>query len=267
LLTLIIGFHFNLPRIGKTAFAKVFSGKTEQKIVSQALNSEQSLFASHGLLAGWIVAVLLIVLVSFGSSLASMHVCRDKWGGMSFTNAPGGSSCKPYTMQKLEKSLSGLSRVSKLNSPKPRRTTSLKGLKLQRTRSSGPGRYDQEIWKYSKRYNVDPSLIKAIIHTESYFDDQAVSTAGAQGLMQLMPGTAKDLGVSNPFNPRQNIAGGTRYFRELLDSFNGNLILSLAAYNAGPGLVKRTGGVPRIPETLRYVNKVLKQYKRYKVRR
>lgn len=80
-----------------------------------------------------------------------------------------------------------------------------------------------------------------------------------------MPATARELRVADPFNPRQNIDGGIRYFRQLLDGFNGNLILSLAAYNAGPGLVKRTGGVPRISETRLYINKVLKRYKVYKI--
>jgi soluble lytic murein transglycosylase-like protein len=82
--------------------------------------------------------------------------------------------------------------------------------------------------------------------------------------MQLMPGTARDLQVSDPFNPQENIDGGTRYFRSLLDSFNEDLVLSLAAYNAGPGLVSRAGGVPKIPETLNYIEMVLKRYKVYK---
>jgi soluble lytic murein transglycosylase-like protein len=82
--------------------------------------------------------------------------------------------------------------------------------------------------------------------------------------MQLMPGTAADLRVENPLNAGENIDGGVRYLRSLLDTFDNNLILSLAAYNAGPGLVKRTGGVPRIPETIDYVRKVLSNYRMYK---
>jgi len=113
-------------------------------------------------------------------------------------------------------------------------------------------------------YNIDPHLIKAVIRTESGFNHRAISRKGAQGLMQLMPGTAEDLRVDNPFNPGENIDGGVRYLRSLLDTFDGNLILSLAAYNAGPGLVKRTGGVPRIPETIDYVRKVLFNYRMYK---
>jgi soluble lytic murein transglycosylase-like protein len=106
-------------------------------------------------------------------------------------------------------------------------------------------------------------LIKAIIKAESGFDRYAVSSRGAQGLMQLMPATAKELKVFDPFNPEQNIDGGVRYLRSLLKMFNGNLVLSLAAYNAGPTLVKKTGGVPRINETRRYIKKVLAYYDQF----
>lgn len=186
------------------------------------------------------VVFLLMVVDGAGNASASMYVCRDKRGGVSYTNVPASGSCTP------------------LGSLKPER-------RPEPVFSGGDSsRFDQEIDRIGRRYNVDPSLIKAIIHTESAFDHKAVSARGAQGLMQLMPATARELRVSNPFNPRENIDGGTRYFRKLMDSFNDNLILSLAAYNAGPGLVMRVGGVPKIPETLRYVNKVLKRYKQYK---
>ena len=189
----------------------------------------------------------LLVIFSHGELQASMYLCRDKNGKTSFTNAPNGGDCSPHSLQKK----------------KPIRWGSEK-------RFNGNfavnGKFDRDIQRVSRRYNVDPNLIKAIIHTESSFNHRAISKSGAQGLMQLMPGTARELRVADPFNPRQNIDGGTRYFRQLLDSFNGNLILTLAAYNAGPGLVKRTGGVPRIPETRRYINKVLKRYKVYKIK-
>ncbi|KAF0189764.1 MAG: soluble lytic murein transglycosylase-like [Desulfobulbaceae bacterium] len=124
--------------------------------------------------------------------------------------------------------------------------------------------YDLQISQCSYRYNVDPYLIKAIIRAESGFDCNAQSGKGAQGLMQLMPGTARDLNVANPFDPRANIDGGTRYFRTMLDTFNGNIPLSLAAYNAGPNLVKQTNRMPEIPETVEYVQRVLHHYKAYK---
>ncbi len=174
--------------------------------------------------------------------LAGMYVCKDKRGSVSFTNVPGSPDCSPFSLKKGRY-----------------------GRSLSKGRRSFDSRaYDKDIASVSRRYNVDQHLIKAIIHTESYFDHRAVSKRGAQGLMQLMPGTARELRVYNPFNPKENIDGGTRYFKRLLDTFGGNVKLSLAAYNAGPGKVQRANGIPPIPETVRYVEKVLRQYRIYK---
>ncbi|MDD2462869.1 MAG: lytic transglycosylase domain-containing protein [Desulfobulbus sp.] len=114
-------------------------------------------------------------------------------------------------------------------------------------------------------HGVDPFLIKAIIKAESNFNPTAISPKGAQGLMQLMPATARDLQVADPFDPQANITGGTKYLRSLLDSFGWDIELSLAAYNAGPGNVKKT--VPNIPETREYVAKVLGNYQSYQMKR
>jgi hypothetical protein len=116
------------------------------------------------------------------------------------------------------------------------------------------------IEKYARDYQLDPSLIHSIIKAESNFNPQAVSSKGARGLMQLMPATAARLGVSNSFDPEQNIRGGVRHFRWLMDNFNNNLDLSLAAYNAGENLVQRLGRVPEIKETREYVRKITSQY-------
>jgi soluble lytic murein transglycosylase-like protein len=120
--------------------------------------------------------------------------------------------------------------------------------------------YDAIIEKYASDYRLDPSLIRSIIATESGFNPKAVSPKGARGLMQLMPATAERLGVTNSFDPEENIRGGAKHFRYLLDNFNNNLELSLAAYNAGENLVQRLGRVPEIKETRAYVKSVTARY-------
>lgn len=124
--------------------------------------------------------------------------------------------------------------------------------------------YGSIIKQASERFRIDPSLIKAVIKAESDFNHKAVSHKGAQGLMQLMPRTADDMDVKNPFNPEENIFGGTRYLSLLLDRFNNNTRLALAAYNAGPESVEDYRGIPPFSETKSFVKKVLYYYNRYK---
>lgn len=120
--------------------------------------------------------------------------------------------------------------------------------------------YHEIIHEKASAYNIDPSLVKAVIKTESNYNSRAISRKGAMGLMQLMPSTANDLNVRNPFDPEENIEGGVKYLKYLLEKFNGNLTLALAAYNAGPNRVEKYGYVPPITETKQYVNKVLSLY-------
>ena len=124
-------------------------------------------------------------------------------------------------------------------------------------------KYDQIISKASEKYNIDAALIKAIIKTESNFNHRAVSPKGARGLMQLMPRTAHALQVEDSFHPENNIEGGTRYLRYLLNLFNGNLSLALAAYNAGENTVIKYNGIPPYRETQAYVQKVLSHLSSY----
>jgi soluble lytic murein transglycosylase len=174
-----------------------------------------------------------------GAMAADVYHFVDNEGVLHFTNVPSDARFKP-----LFSGRGGRSIVSRLN-----------GAMVERLVTAAADRYD-----------VDPTLIKAVIKTESDFDASAVSPAGAQGLMQLMPGTAELLDVTDPFDPEANILGGVRHLRKLLDRFDGNISLALAAYNAGALRVEAAGGIPAIDETRRYVRKVLAHYHDYQRR-
>ena len=121
-------------------------------------------------------------------------------------------------------------------------------------------RLEQLVQTIATRHNVDPALVRAVIQVESGGNPAAVSRKGAMGLMQLMPETAMQMGVTNVFSPQDNLEAGVRHLRELLVRYHGDLDKALAAYNAGTGAVDRAGGVPRIPETRDYVRKVTNNY-------
>ncbi len=139
-------------------------------------------------------------------------------------------------------------------------STSTAGGQTLRARASD---FDNLFVEVARRYDLDPTLLKAVAQVESNFSAQAISHAGAKGLMQLMDTTAQVLGVENVFDPAQNIDGGARYLKEMLNRYHGDLKMALAAYNAGPGAVDRWGSVPPYQETQAYIPRVLGLQQQY----
>ncbi|MBC8017116.1 MAG: lytic transglycosylase domain-containing protein [Verrucomicrobia bacterium] len=190
-----------------------------------------------GILAGLVVAV---------PSKADIYRYDDSEGVSHFTDAP---TDKRYIVFMRD-----------IKKDKQLRT------RLRLSRTANPTEYDHIIRTCSDRYGVSTSLIKAVIHAESGYNPNAVSNKGASGLMQLMPGTARGLKVANSFNPKDNVEGGVKYLRFLLDTFHGDTSLALAAYNAGLGKVAKYGGIPPYAETRTYVARVLSYMHSYQAK-
>ncbi|WP_409304670.1 lytic transglycosylase domain-containing protein [Peribacillus sp. SCS-155] len=130
-------------------------------------------------------------------------------------------------------------------------------LSLNSTKDKEPSNFEEMIDKAAGVFNIPAKLIKSVIKHESNFNPKAASQAGAAGLMQLMPGTARELGVTNRLDPMESIMGGSKYLKKMMDRYNGDIKLALAAYNAGPGNVDKYGGIPPFKETQRYVEKIM----------
>ena len=166
---------------------------------------------------------------------ADIYVYVDKHGVFHFTNVPTSEKFKVYMREK------------------PQRPRALNNSR----------EYDDVISEAARQHGLDFPLLKALIHVESYFDPLAVSRKGAMGLTQIMPGNLELLKISDPFDPWENIMGGARYLKSMLERFDGQLVLALAAYNAGPTAVERYNAIPPFKETREYVEKVMKVFHQY----
>jgi len=194
-------------------------------------------------------ALVFLMLWSFCFQAESdIYTYTDKNGVIHFTNIkPSGKKFKVF-----------------LKSPEKRKAK--KGVTPVSAKDKSPerfARYDKYIKEASDLYLIPKALIKAVIKVESDYDPNVVSVAGAEGLMQLLPGTAKRMKVKDSFNPRQNILGGTKYLRILANLFEGDLLLTIAGYHAGEGNVMKYEGIPPFKTTINYIKKVLKYYVHY----
>lgn len=192
----------------------------------------------------WRAALLAAALAPAAAPAADDYIYHYREGGV-----------RVYTDQKPEhKNYALIARFGR-----PTATASCVGLTeamMEERRKA----YAPLIQKYAVRNELSPSLVSAVMRVESCYDHRAVSKSGARGLMQLMPETARELGVHDSFDPEQNISGGVRYLARMLKRFNNDLRLGLAAYNAGPGTVDKHQGVPPLPHTVSYVSRILKLY-------
>ncbi len=195
-----------------------------------------------GKITGWMAGGFLVVALVFccaHPSVAEVYFYRDKDGVMHFTNTPSSQKYRPYFKEAYKYRVPAFSA------------------------DADPAQYRRFINEAARRHGISKALLKAIIKVESDYNPRAVSRKGAKGLMQIMPENFDVCDIENPFDPRQNIMGGTRFLKKLLERFGGDLTKAVAAYNAGAGAVERCNGIPPFEETRNYVSRVLRLYRRY----
>lgn len=212
---------------------------------------------------------LLGLLAAAPAAPAQIWMSRGPDGTLHFTNVPARRrpDARVY-ISSPDRPAAG-PRESQVITMPPAPTASAETRALYQQTAQDPARYarfDEHIREAAQLYQLPEALIRAVIRQESDFNPYSVSSSNAMGLMQLLPATAASMSVTDPFDPRQNILGGTRFLRLLANTFNGDLVLTVAAYNAGAGAVIRYGAVPPYDETQHYVRQVLRYYYEYRAR-
>jgi len=192
-------------------------------------------------------AAVVVVLGLAAPVHATVYAYTDRDGVMHLTNLPDDPRYRPYPLTGKNNTFNWQDDIGK----------------LRRVHRLDVVSYDELIIEAARYYTLPPALVKAVVAVESSFEPAAVSHAGAQGLMQLIPSTARAMQVRDAFDPRDNVYGGARYLRVLANKFEGSVRLTVAAYNAGPKRVSRARGVPNIEETQQYVRRVLTLYQHY----
>lgn len=193
----------------------------------------------------------LFLALAGAAAYADIYQYTDESGVVHFTNAPGPTVKKPQRVR-TESRTAAPGSIASAQASAPSRQKETPGIV--------PASYHEYINTACEKYGVDPSLVHALVKVESGYNAFALSSKGAMGLMQLMPQTASEMNVKNSFSPQDNVEGGVRYLRYLLDRYEGNISLALAAYNSGETSVKRWGTVPPFKETKDYVKKILALY-------
>ena len=207
------------------------SGKNGRAEIAEIMDKRYVSGAVYG-----VIISVGLALLSPSILYADIYMYRDQNGVLHFTNVPTSPKYQIYIRER----------------------------RVRRLKTNASRRYDHLIIRASEKHGVSFSLLKAIIKAESDFNPKAVSKRGAMGLMQIMPENVRLLHIKDPFDPWENIMGGTRYFKEMLRRYPGRLPLAIAAYNAGPQAVDRYNNIPPFPETRQYVKKVLRYYKAFK---
>ena len=220
---------------------------------------------------GILLGVLLLTLPALGADLAILrngfsirHERRETVGAATRLYLGGDRGYIDIATNQIERFEKDLS-PAPLSASTPTAAAVVVPARMAKPQSLKPQDLNEVINTISDRHHIDPDFISSVIHAESGFNPRAVSPKGARGLMQLMPGTASKLGVSNAFDPSANVEGGTRYLTELLQRYHFDVIKALAAYNAGPLRVQQYGGVPPYHETQAYVARIVRDYNRKKI--